>query len=69
VCGGASGELNLVFNKITHEWSGNGVRFDAGHDDTDEAIDPFTYKLRGLYLNGSTHMLTLEPSQNIYLNN
>jgi hypothetical protein len=61
---------NQVFDKLTLQWTDNGVTFDAGTDDTAEATkDPFSYKLRGLYFDGTNHLLTLDPTSNVYLHN
>ncbi|MEE4248650.1 MAG: hypothetical protein V2I33_25005 [Kangiellaceae bacterium] len=46
--------------------------FDAGLSDADEAADdvePFTYKLRGLWLDGAAKLLTLDTGATLTLSN
>jgi hypothetical protein len=62
--------VSYVFTKINDEFESNGVVFDSGLSDANETLkDPFTYKLRGLYLDGINHLLTYDRSGSFYLSN
>jgi hypothetical protein len=67
-CTGTAGNVAYVFDKLTKQWTSGTVIFNAGLDATVEAtIEPFTYKLRGLWFDGTNHVLTLDPSSGLYL--
>ena len=60
--------IDYIFNKITKLWvASSGVQFMSGKTTSYEPYDAYSYKLRGLYLNGTDRLLTLDTATNFYL--
>ena len=59
-----------LFTFLTHVFTSNTVTFNAGQDDSAEPLnDPFTYKLRGLYMDGNNNLMTYDRLGSFYLHN
>ena len=59
-----------LFTFLKHVFTSNSVTFNAGLDDTVESLaDPYTYKLRGLYMDGVNTLMTYDRQGSFYLHN
>jgi hypothetical protein len=67
-CAGSAENVSFVFDKITYAWTHSSYTFHAGTDSSVEAnIEPFSYKLRGLYFDGVDDLLTMDSTTRLYL--
>lgn len=62
--------VSYLFTFLTYVFTSNTVTFNAGLDDSAEPLnDPFTYKQRGLYMDGVNNLMTYDRLGSFYLHN
>ena len=62
--------FSYVFDSMISSWvdATTSVTFERGETSAVEAAnDPYTYKRRGFYFDGTAHRLTLDKTTNLYL--